>query len=214
MGVTLMLLDRPFYHDGMRALQDRYDGRRVADALYKHRTHNEFWPDEVEMIREAPFFFIASGWQDYLDCNIKSGDPGFIQVVGPSTLEYPEYDGNSMYRTLGNISESSNVALLFVKFDGKSRRIRVNGKATIHDDAETLARHYGARLVVRIECEIYPNCPRYLPNLADKEASAHPPREGLPPPPPPEWKRRDMIRDILPADDPHLAEVQSRPPLE
>jgi hypothetical protein len=214
MGVTTMLLDRPFYHEGMRELQDHFDGRRVADALFEHRTHNEFWPDEVEMIREAPFFFIASAWQDYLDCNIKSGDPGFIQVTGPSTLEYPEYDGNSMYRTLGNISESPNIALLFVRFDGKSRRIRVNGKATIHDDAGTLARHYGARLVVRIECEIYPNCPRYLPNLADKEASAHPPREGLPPPPPPEWKRRDMIRDILPADDPHLAEVQSRPPLE
>src|SRR6218665_555918 len=103
-----------------------------------------------------------------------------------------------MYGFIVNIAGSPNVALLFVRFDGKSRRIRVNGKATIHDDAETLARHYGARLVVRIECEIYPNCPRYLPNLADKEASAHPPREGLPPPPPPEWKRRDMIRDILP----------------
>jgi predicted pyridoxine 5'-phosphate oxidase superfamily flavin-nucleotide-binding protein len=209
-----MMNERPFYHEGMRRLQDRYDGRRVADALNKHRTHYAFWPDEEEMIRQAPFFFIASASGEFVDCNIKSGDPGFVKITGPATLEYPEYDGNSMYRTLGNISESANIALLFVRFDGKSRRIRVNGKATICDDAETLSRHFGAKLVVRIECEIYPNCPRYLPNLEEKAASAHPPREGLPPPPPPEWKRRDMIRDILPADDPHIDAVKSRGPLE
>ena len=37
-------IDRaPFYHDGMRELQDRFDGRRVADVLEKHRLHFEFW---------------------------------------------------------------------------------------------------------------------------------------------------------------------------
>jgi hypothetical protein len=37
-------IDRaPFYHDGMRELQDRFDGRRVADGLEKHRLHFEFW---------------------------------------------------------------------------------------------------------------------------------------------------------------------------
>jgi hypothetical protein len=108
-----------------------------------------------------------------------------------------------MYRTLGNISKSPDVGLLFVKLDGKSRRIRVNGKATIHDDAETLARHHGAKLVVRIACEIYPNCPRYVPDLVDGVPSPYVPRKGLGTPPSPEWKTRDYIRDILPADDPH-----------
>ncbi len=204
-----MLLDRPFFHDGMRAFQDRFDGRRTAEAIEKHRKHDAFWADEREMIQEATFFFIASAWGDYVDCNIKSGDPGFVKVVSTGIIEYPEYDGNSMYRTLGNISKNPNVGLLFVRFDGKSRRIRINGIASIHDDAESLARHHGAKLVVRIACEIYPNCPRYLPNLADGTASPHVPRlaEGVPPPP--EWKHRDYIRDILPADDPHRAVVGS-----
>lgn len=195
--------ERAFYHEGMRALQDRFDGRRVADALEKHRKHDDFWEDERDMIETAPFFFIATAWGDFTDCNIRSGDPGFVKIAAPGVIEYPEYDGNSMYRTLGNISKNPNVGLLFVRFDGKSRRIRINGKASIHDDQETLDRHHGAKLVVRVECEIYPNCPRYIPNLADQEASPYVPRTGQGTPPAPEWKERDYIRDILPKKDPH-----------
>ena len=62
---------------------------------------------------------------------------------------------------------------------------------------------YGAKFVVRIKCEIYPNCPRYIPNLEDKELSVHIPREGRREPPAPEWKERDYIQYILPKDDPH-----------
>lgn len=197
------MIERAFFHDGMRELQDRFDGRRVAEAIETHRKHYEFWDDEKALIANAPFFFIASSWNDYVDCNIKSGDPGFVRVVAPGTVEYPEYDGNSMYRTLGNIQRNPNVGLLFVHFDGKSRRIRVNGHATIIDDPAVVASHYGAKLVVRIECEIYPNCPRYLPNMSDELPSPHVPREGLGTPPPPEWKGRDYIRDVLPESDPH-----------
>ncbi|WP_193187282.1 pyridoxamine 5'-phosphate oxidase family protein [Nisaea sediminum] len=199
--------DRAFFHEGMRDWQDRFDGRRTAEAIEKNRKHYAFWEDEIAFIQAAPFFFIASTFEDYVDCNIKSGDPGFIKIVGPNILEYPEYDGNSMYRTVGNIAKNPNVGLLFVAFDGKSRRIRVNGKAEILTDPEALERHYGAKMVVRIECEIYPNCPRYTPNLADREPSPHVPREGEGTPPPPEWKTRDYIRRILPEGDPHTSLV-------
>lgn len=199
------MTNRPFFHDGMREMQDRFDGRRTAEAIEKHRKHDAFWDDERAMIESAQFFFIATSWNEYADCNIKSGDAGFVRVVAPGVIEYPEYDGNSMYRTLGNIKRNPNVGLLFVKFDGKSRRIRVNGKATIIDDPAVLASHFGAKLVVRIECEIYPNCPRYAPNLEEQSPSPHVPRAGQGVPPAPEWKSRDYIRDLLPADDPHRA---------
>ncbi len=202
--------DRDFFHEGMRNFQDKTDGRRTAEAIEKHRKHYEFWDDEKEMIASAQFFFIASSYDDYIDCNIKSGDAGFIKIVGDGVLEYPEYDGNSMYRTLGNISKNPNVGLLFVFFDGKSRRIRVNGTATVHEDAETLDRHFGAKFVVRIQCEIYPNCPRYIPKLVGNENSPHVPRDGRGTPPPPEWKERDYIRDGLPKDDPHREILQKK----
>ena len=195
--------DRSFFHEGMREFQDLFDGRRTAEAIERHRKHYEFWDDEKDFIQSSFFFFIASSWNGYIDCNIKSGDPGFVKIVEGGVIEYPEYDGNSMYRTAGNILKNPNIALLFVNFDGVSRRIRINGHASIHRDAQSLKKHYGAKFVVRIKCEIYPNCPRYIPNLEDKELSVHIPREGRREPPAPEWKERDYIQYILPKDDPH-----------
>jgi hypothetical protein len=194
---------RDFFHEGMRHFQDLFDGRRTAEAIEENRKHYQFWDDEKVLVTNSTFFFIASSWNGYIDCNIKSGDAGFVKVIGDGTIEYPEYDGNSMYRTAGNISKSPNVGLLFINFDGKSRRVRINGHATIHYDNNTLKNHYGAKFVVRIKCEIYPNCPRYIPNLETKEPSIFIPREGHGVPPAPEWKERNYIKNILPKSDPH-----------
>ncbi|MGI3168321.1 pyridoxamine 5'-phosphate oxidase family protein [Pseudooceanicola sp. C21-150M6] len=194
-------MTRDFYSPPMRRLQDERDGRRVADALEKHRLHQSFWDDEREMIAAAPFFFIATTDGSYTDCSMRSGDPGFVRLIGENQLEWTEFDGNSMYRTLGNISANPHVGLLFVSFDGKSRRIRISGRA------EILSRPGPGRvgetdMAVRVTCdEIYPNCPRYLPDIAGAAPSPNVPRDGHRPPPP-EWKTRDYIRDILPEGDP------------
>jgi uncharacterized protein len=193
---------RPFYHEAMRALQDRFDGRRVADRLAERRRRYDFWDDDRTMIENAPFFFIATSCGGYTDCSMRSGMPGFVKIVAPGTIEFPEYDGNSMYRTLGNIAQNPNVGLLFVKFDGKTARIRINGYATILDDADALGRHHAAKLVVRVECELFSNCPRAVHDLENGELSAYLPRPGYRTPAP-EWKSRDYLRDILPANDPH-----------
>ncbi len=195
------------FHAGMRALQDEFDGRRVADALETHRKHREFLSGEVELITSAPFFFVASHYADTVDCSFKGGVPGFVQVVGPAALEWPEYDGNSMYRTLGNIALSPRVGLLFIRFDAVSTITRMTGDATLLRDAGTLARHHGAKSVVRFQADyVYPNCPRYIPELRMVAPSVHPPVPGHVPPPP-AWKSRDYIRDELPANDPHKGVV-------
>ncbi len=195
------------FHAGMRALQDEFDGRRVADALEARRKHREFLPDEVELITSAPFFFVASHYADAVDCSFKGGASGFVQVVGPAALEWPEYDGNSMYRTLGNIALSPRVGLLFIRFNATSTLTRMTGDATLLRDAGTLARHHGAKSVVRFQADyVYPNCPRYIPELRMVAPSVHPPAPGHVPPPP-AWKSRDYIRDELPANDPHKGVV-------
>ncbi len=195
---------RAFYHDGMQALQARFDGTRVAERLAEHRRRYDFWPDDRVMIETAPFFFIATSYGDYVDCSMRSGMPGFVQIVGPGTIEFPEYDGNSMYRTLGNISRNPNVGLLFVKFDGKTARVRINGFATILDDPATLSAHHAAKLVVRVVCELFSNCPRSVHDLEGGELSAYLPKPGYQPPAP-EWTSRDYIKGILPAGDPHAS---------
>lgn len=193
--------ERPFYHDGMRALQDRFDGRRLADLLDRRRRY-DFTDVDRELIETAPMLFVATSFGNYTDCSLRSGMPGFVKIVAPGVLEFPEYDGNSMYRTLGNIRGNPNVGLLFVRFDGTSLRIRINGQATILDDPADLARHHGAMLVVRVVCELFSNCARSVHDLAAGTLSKYLPHPGSTPLAP-EWKSRDYIQDVLPANDPH-----------
>ena len=194
---------RGFYHEGMLELQVAADGRRLADFLATRAVHRAFAEKDETLIRAAGFFFIASSFGDHPDCSFKAGEPGFVKIIGPNLLEFPDYDGNYMFRTLGNIARNPRVGLLFIAFDGRSSRIRINGRATVHRDAKSLARHCGAKAVVRVECEdIYPNCPRYIPNLAAGEPSIYLPQQGVKPPAP-EWKIFPTINPLLPADDVH-----------
>ncbi len=160
------------YHAGMRELQDRYGGRKVADRLEQHRRHTTFTDDDKAFIERTPFFFLATTWQDSVDCSIKGGMPGFVRVTAPNELTWPDYDGNRMYRSLGNILKNPNVGILFVKFDAKSTRLRINGQARIIDNEEEYAYLPGAKRLVCVTADhIYYNCPRSVPKTAFVEPS-------------------------------------------
>lgn len=119
------------YHEGQRELQDRYRGRAVADRLEQHRMHRTFTDTDRDFIETSRFFFLATAWGESVDCSMKGGVPGFIRVTSPNEIAWPDYDGNRMYRSLGNIMRNPAVGLLFVKFDAKSTRLRVTGKARL-----------------------------------------------------------------------------------
>lgn len=187
---------KPVYHEGHRALQDRFDGRRVADALERVRRLDVFGPDEIEMIETSEFFFLATAHGDSVDCSFKGGAPGFVRVTGPATLEWPDYDGNSMYRSLGNIKCSPRAGLLFIRFGEKPKRLRVNGLCELMDGV-------GGKLAVRLQAdEIFPNCPRYIPDLANGVASPDAVAGGGVGPKP-AWKDRPELAGELPQNDPH-----------
>ena len=192
-----------FFHEGMRGFQEDFDGTRVADAIAKHRVHHKLWEQDKALISSSPFFFIATSFADHVDCSIKAGAPGFVKTIDDTAIEYPEYDGNSMYRTLGNIAKNHHVGLLFINVTEPGTKLRIKGTARIFTDQHHLSRHHGAKAVVRITGTFFPNCPRYLPTLQTGPISVHVPSEENPSPPPPEWKTRSYIKDILPQNDPH-----------
>ena len=139
-----------FYHDGMRELQDRYEGRNVADRLEAHRMRASFNDDDRALIETASFFFLATAAEDSVDCSFKGGDPGFIRITGSRELAWPDYDGNRMYRSLGNILKSSRVGLLFLRldghrFDGSAARLRVDGRARVLDEDVSMTDWPGAK---------------------------------------------------------------------
>jgi uncharacterized protein len=190
------------YHDGMRRLQDRFDTRRLADRLDERLGRTSFTEEDRAFIEARQLFFLATA--DTLgrpDCSVKCGDPGFVRITAASELAFPSYDGNGMFRSLGNVLVNAAVALLFIDFERQSR-LRVNGRASIADDDPLLATIPGAQMIVRVWAErIFPNCPRYLPRMAVVEESPYVPRDGSVPPVP-RWKRFDAFRDVLARDDP------------
>jgi predicted pyridoxine 5'-phosphate oxidase superfamily flavin-nucleotide-binding protein len=193
---------RDVYHERSRELQDRFDTRRLADRLAEVRVHDEFSDDDRAFVAACDMVFVATAdAEGRPDCSYKGGDPGFVRVVDDHTLAFPNYDGNGMYRSMGNLLANPHVGLLFISFE-RGRRMRVNGEAGVDWDDPLVAEYPGAQFVVRVRArEIFPNCPRYIHRYELVERSSFVPRADHEPPVP-DWKRRDWARDVLPAADP------------
>lgn len=189
------------YHSGARELQDARDTRRIADRLAEVTLRAQFTDEDRAFIERSRMFFVATADADgYPDCSYKGGVPGFVRVVDANTLEIPDYDGNGMYRSWGNVRVNPRVGLLFLDFEAP-KRLRVNGRAEVLNDPTLCAAHPGAVFLIRVHAErIFPNCPRYLHRMQLVEESVYAPRPGHTPPVP-AWKTFDVFRDALPARD-------------
>jgi predicted pyridoxine 5'-phosphate oxidase superfamily flavin-nucleotide-binding protein len=190
------------YSAASRALQDRFDTRRLADRL--HDLFRSQWTLEHArpMIESASMFFLATADQHGRpQCSYKGGAPGFVHILGPMALCYPSYDGNGMYLSTGNIAENPAIQMLFIDF-ANPNRIRVSGHASLSDDPLLLARWPGAELVVRVDVDdVFPNCGRYIHRTGDAEQSVNvPAADGSAPIA--EWKKMPMLNDALAAHDP------------
>ena len=194
--------DLELYHDGTRALQDAFDSRRLADRIAQHLSRTAFTAEDRAFIERQAFFLLATAdAQGWPDCSYKGGVPGFVRVADDGALLFPSYDGNGMFRSLGNLLVNARVGLLFIDFE-QPRRLRVLGRATLHDDAALLAAFEGAQRVVRVAAErIFPNCPRYLHPMQRQGLSDHAPRERHIAPEP-AWKSFETFRDVLPCRKP------------
>lgn len=191
----------PVYHSGMRELQDLRDTRRIADRLAEVTLHDAFTEEDCSLIHRCRMLCIATADEHGApDCSYKGGRPGFVNVVDENTLVIPDYDGNGMYRTWGNVLVNPQVGLLFLDFE-TPKRMRVNGKARISHDPALCAQFHGAVFVVLVTAErIFPNCPRYMHRMQLLEESVYAPRPNYTPPVP-AWKTFDAFRDALPARD-------------
>jgi predicted pyridoxine 5'-phosphate oxidase superfamily flavin-nucleotide-binding protein len=188
--------DSLLFHEGNRRLQDAFESRRIADRLEQVTTRTAFTVDDKEFIEGAPFFFLATAdAEGRPDCSFKGGMPGFVRVTGTSELAFPDYDGNGMFKSLGNALVNAHVGLLFIAFGEKPRRLRVNGRAAVGRDDPLIREFSGAQLLVRVQARaIFPNCPRYIPD--GSAPSRYCPRPGYDPPEP-AWKGFDTFKDYV-----------------
>ena len=186
------------YHEGSRKLQDHFDSRRIADRLEDVNARATFTEGDRAFISAASMFFLATASEEgWPECSYKGGLPGFVRITDERSLAFPDYDGNGMFRSLGNISVNPHVGLLFVNFERPSR-LRLNGVATLHLSDPLLDEYPGAQCIVRVRVErIFPNCPRYIHTMQLVQHSVYAPGPDHTPPEP-DWKRRTEFADALP----------------
>ena len=190
------------FHDGSRELQDRFDTRRIADRINEVHVTDVIDDNSKAFIEQRDMFFLATADADGCPtCSYKGGDPGFVRVLDERTLAWPNYDGNGMYLSMGNIARNLAVGMLFVDFES-GHRLRLDGDSSI-DSTDPLVDDYeGAQFVVRVVARaVYPNCPRYIHRYKLVERSHFVPRRRRATPVP-AWKTSDWAADALPADDP------------
>ena len=195
------MTDQAMYHEGMRSLQDLRETRPLANRLEQVTVRSAFTAEDRAFISSCPMMFVATAdAQGHPECSYKGGLPGFVRVLDDQTLAFPDYDGNGMYRSWGNVLVNPAVGLLFLDFEAP-KRLRVNGSAKISADDPLRADFPGSVFIVRVTVSrIFPNCPRYIHKMQLVEYSTYAPRPDYVPPVP-AWKAFDTFRDALPARD-------------
>ncbi|MGP4109702.1 pyridoxamine 5'-phosphate oxidase family protein, partial [Streptomyces sp. 4N509B] len=166
--------DRPG-SDGEHALQRRLGSEARADRFYREQMLDHLNERMCEFVARQEWFFLATADRHgECDNSFRAGPAGFLRVLDPRTLIFPEYRGNGVHASLGNIAENPHAGLLLVDFDRARIGLHVNGRARIVPDAEMRAAHPDlpvdpvpgrrAQLWVRVEVqEAYIHCAKHIP---------------------------------------------------
>ena len=110
-----------------------------------------------------------------------------------NSIEWEDYDGNRMYRTLGNINHNNKISLLFIDLEKPEKKeipdyptkLRILGNARIV--------HIKKKRIISVKISyVFPNCPRYLPSFKFISPSTYLLKKKVP-----EWKKRNYIKKIL-----------------
>jgi hypothetical protein len=138
---------------GERALQAKYGKTTHALSFYKHQVIDHLNDSMRAFVGRMEMVFLATaGANGECHASFRAGHPGFVKALDVHTLIYPEYRGNGVLSSLGNLSENPHVALMFVDFAGDQIGLHVNGRARIleNDDLlEFLGRHPAAETIFK-----------------------------------------------------------------
>ena len=168
--------------NGEHRLQELFGTTLRARAFYEHQVLDHFNERMREFVGRMEMVFVATADAGgEADCSFRAGPPGFVGVLDEGTLVLPEYRGNGVMGSLGNIAENGHVGLLFVDFCGDGVGLHVNSRAEVVP-SELLAarpslpaavaegvRQVGGRAAARwvlVEVqEAYIHCAKHIPRM-------------------------------------------------
>ncbi len=139
---------RQAYANCQKYIQARVP-REVSRGESEPQKSSILTPSQQQMISHSDTFFIASYHPEGgADASHRGGNPGFVRVVNTSLLEFPDYSGNMMFNTLGNMAINPQVGLLFIDFE-RGTTLQLSGQAEIIWDAEQVAQFPAAERLIR-----------------------------------------------------------------
>ncbi len=175
---------------GEHELQRRDGGEKRARAFYEKQVLDSLNASMREFIARQEMVFVATADSNgECDCSLRAGLPGFVRVLDETTLLYPEYRGNGVMASLGNISENSHVGMFFADFFNSTIGLHVNGTARIVENSDlpdevdlseevktdlavTGGRKPERWVVVKVE-EAYIHCSKHIPLLKKLDKAVH-----------------------------------------
>ena len=153
---ALLVHAKQVYSNCPRYIQQRVwdaEGRALQDSAAGAAASSHLSSKQCELVRRADTFFVASAHREFgVDVSHRGGNPGFIRVENPTRLLWPDYNGNKMFNTLGNVATNPSVGLLFPDFVGGST-LQLTGRAAIEWDSAQSAFFPGAERILAFEIE-------------------------------------------------------------
>ena len=170
---------------GERALQDALGTRERALKFFQDQVSAVLTPRMQAFIGRMEMAWIAtSDSSGHCDCSFRSGPPGFVRVLSDGVVTYPDYRGNGVMASSGNLLENPHIGMWFGDFDQELIGLHVNGRAAVLlpeqiralDPELPEAEHPGRRpthwVVVSVE-EAYVHCRKHLPRLVGQPTARH-----------------------------------------
>ena len=175
---------------GEHDLQERFGTVQRALGFYNKQMLDHLNPLMREFIARQEMVFIATAdAHGECDCSFRAGFPGFVRILDERTLVYPEYRGNGIIASLGNISENPHIGMIFVDFFESTVGLHINGKAKIVENSEfkkrpglvqeileDIERQRGRKperwVLVEVE-EAYIHCSKHIPLLKKLDKKIH-----------------------------------------
>ncbi|MGW6569561.1 pyridoxamine 5'-phosphate oxidase family protein [Streptomyces sp. NPDC054975] len=168
---------RPFGSAGEHRLQQQLGTSDRAHRFYDQQVRPCLTPQMRDFIgRQSMVFLATSDARGECDASFRAGPPGFVHVIDEHTLAYPEFRGNGVLASAGNITENPHLGMLFVDFTDDRIGLHVNGVASLCTDTDLRARHpdlpsdvapgRDPELWVHLSVEeAYIHCSKYIPRL-------------------------------------------------
>ncbi|MFJ6797177.1 pyridoxamine 5'-phosphate oxidase family protein [Streptomyces sp. NPDC091268] len=176
----------PFGSAGEHRLQQHLGSAGRAARFYDQQVRSELTAPMREFIgRQSMVFLATADSRGECDASFRAGPPGFVHVLDEHTLVYPEFRGNGVLASAGNMTENPHLGMLFIDFTHDHIGLHVNGVARLHLDAELRSAHPGLPLDtapgrgpemwvhLTVE-EAYIHCSKYIPHLVPAPRTGHP----------------------------------------